>query len=67
MATLVGIVSMMVNVAGSFMTDGSWKTAGIGIAQLYWNHVHRSRSSPVPGSVLRPKKPFSLEWSARAA
>ena len=46
MATLVGIVSVVVNVGVSFMTDGSWKTAGSGLAQFYWNRSQRRRSSP---------------------
>jgi len=42
MATLVGIVSVVVNVGVSFMTDGNWKTAGTGLAQFYWNRTNRS-------------------------
>lgn len=46
MATLVEIISMVINVAVSFMTDGNWKTAGTGLAQLYWNRMNQPRYSP---------------------
>lgn len=47
MATVVGVVSFVVNLVVSFMTDGGWKTAGTGLAQLYWTRVN-SRSYSLP-------------------
>jgi hypothetical protein len=64
MATLVGIVSIVVNVAVSFMTDGNWKTAGTGLTQFYWNRAHQRHHTPLHASRPRNGKPFRLTWSA---
>jgi hypothetical protein len=64
MAILVGIVSIVVNVAVSFMTDGNWKTAGTGLTQIYWDHVNGRSCSPRQASPLRPGRAFRFNWSA---
>jgi len=65
MATLVGIVSVVVNVAGSFMTDGNWKTAGTGLTQFYWERANRrryvSRRATQPGGG---RSPLRFTWTA---
>ncbi len=66
MANLVGIVSIVVNVAVSFMTDGNWKTAGTGLTQFYWDHLNGRRCSPTQPNRGRRGKSFRLNWSARS-
>lgn len=63
MATLVEIVSVVVNVAGSFMTDGNWKTAGTGLAQFYWNRS-RSYSNLEAGLPRREGSSWRFAWTA---
>jgi hypothetical protein len=65
MATLVGIVSLVINVAVSFMSDGNWKTAGTGLAQLYWNRTNRSKVPPE--KAVQPTGPGFLRpaWVAQ--
>ncbi len=67
MATLVGIVSIVVNVAGSFMTDGNWKTAGTGLTQFYWNRADRRGDSYLQATRRRRGRSFRCIWSAARA
>jgi hypothetical protein len=62
MATLVGIVSVVVNVGVSFMTDGNWKTAGTGLAQFYWKRTKRARHGQP-----EPRLPHRFTWSPTVA
>ncbi|MFL6446224.1 MAG: hypothetical protein ACJ746_00755 [Bryobacteraceae bacterium] len=63
MATLVGIISVVVNVGVSFMTDGNWKTAGTGLAQFYWDRANqRSYSGAQARGPLRARS-FCVTWS----
>lgn len=39
MEVFVIVVSWVINVLGSFATDGAWKTAGLSVAQFYWNSL----------------------------
>jgi hypothetical protein len=64
MATLVGIVSVVVNVGVSFMTDGTWKTAGSGLAQFYWNHTNRREEDQVERRRARGRRPAGFDWNA---
>jgi hypothetical protein len=64
MATLVGIVSMMVNVGVSFMTDGNWKTAGTGLTQFYWDRANQRTQSPPQASQSHRGRPLRITWSA---
>ncbi len=66
MATLVGIVSIVVNVTVSFMTDGTWKTAGSGLAQVYWNYVKQGRDSPLTASQSPARRRSRISWNATA-
>jgi len=66
MATLVGIVSVVVNVTVSFMSDGNWKTAGSGLAQFYWNYVKQGRQSPRTAARSPARRPSRTAWSATA-
>lgn len=50
MASLVEVLSCVLNLVVSFLTDGSWKTAGDGIAQLYWARV-QTRSYSLPSTA----------------
>lgn len=44
-AWTVSVLSGMLNLIGSFSTDGMWKTAGMPLSQLYWTWVARDRKS----------------------
>jgi len=66
MAILVGMVSIVVNVTVSFMTDGNWKTAGSGLAQLYWNRVRPVEQSPFTPSRPADRRPRGVTWNAAA-
>lgn len=63
MATLLGIVSVVVNVGVSFMTDGNWKTAGTGLAQFYWNHANRRSEKPPQLSRPHCGKSVRFSWN----
>jgi hypothetical protein len=64
MATLVGILSVVVDVAVSFMTDGNWKTAGTGLAQLYWNRTNLAKRMPRVSARGPRERSFRFVWSA---
>lgn len=59
MELLVLIASWVINVLGSFATDGAWKTAGLSVAQFYWNYTdNKRRISP---ERIRMQDTFAMD------